>query len=72
VTAFAKTFGLMVGGFVLMVGALSACGAQSPSEEGGTSGNYEYVTVDTPHGPVDCIIWDGTRAGNITCDWDNE
>lgn len=53
---------------VLLV-STAACGKQE-SGEGGTDGTYEYAQVDTPNGPVDCIIWDGTRAGNITCDWD--
>ena len=54
-------------GFVgLMV--FSAC--TGPSGEGGTGGNYEYVEVETPQGDVPCIIWDGTKAGNITCNWE--
>lgn len=53
---------------------LVGCGMEDepPSKEGGTGGTYEYVKVDTDNGEsVDCIIWDGTRAGNITCDWNS-
>lgn len=49
----------------------SACAVDSgASQPGGTDGTYEYVEVNTPNGDVPCIIWDGTRAGNIDCNWE--
>ena len=55
---------------VLTALLLVGCGKEI-SSEGGTSGTYEYVEVSTPNGPIDCIVWDGARAGNITCDWES-
>lgn len=66
-----RRVGAAIGAAFVGLMLLSACG-HSPSTEGGTGGTYEYVTVDTPHGPVECIIWDGIKAGNITCNWDNQ
>lgn len=63
-----KRFGFALVGVSLLF--VTGCGMDAePSEEGNTDGNYEYVEVPSPNGPVPCIIWDGTRAGNITCDW---
>jgi uncharacterized lipoprotein len=55
-------------GSVLLIFGMSACSSSSTSE-GKTEGTYQYVKVETPKGPVDCIVWDGFKAGNITCDW---
>ena len=67
----ARSAGVLAALSVVCVLVLSACGNESgKSEPGDTRGNYEVVTVDTPDGTVTCVIWDGTRAGNIDCNWE--
>lgn len=51
---------------LLALVALAACG---PAEEGGAGGKYEVVHVDVDGRQVPCVIWDGDRAGGVTCDW---
>lgn len=50
---------------------LTGCGQSHDEEtqEGDTQGRYEVIVVDTEQGPVECVVWDGFRAGGIDCNF---
>ncbi len=49
--------------------ALAGCADPEPTTEGGTGGSWEVITVEVDGRKVPCVVWDGYRAGGITCDW---
>ena len=49
--------------------ALAGCGTSPRSEPGTTGGTYEVIHVDVDGHSVPCVVWDGHKAGGITCDW---
>lgn len=46
--------------------ALTGC---TESGAGETEGVYEVIHVDVDGRKVPCVVWDGYKAGGITCDW---
>lgn len=49
--------------------ALTGCGAPASTKVGGTEGTYEVIWVDINNTKVPCVVWDGYKAGGISCDW---
>ncbi len=54
---------------------LGACGesgtAATPSQPGPWGSEFAVSVVDVNGRKVTCVVWDGYRAGGISCDWAN-
>lgn len=63
-----KIAAMVAAAALLLAGCATPVGEQTNA---GVAGHgVTYVEVETPAGPVPCLIYDSYRAGGLDCDWE--
>lgn len=60
---------LLVSAFLLV--GCSTAPADQPNTDGKIGEGMNVVEVDVNGTPVTCVVWDGFKAGGLSCDWES-